>query len=125
MKQLTKKRWRELNVFNPHNLAAMGGKPMKRVVVYYRPQMTGRGYRSAAWQVMSLDIKTDPKGHWMDNGHKTFGVFRPEEKEPQLKAALAFAREEFGVEEWERSPWGSYHPMGTMENAARRCEAKS
>jgi len=115
--KLTKPQWKEqFKVYNPHDLARLGGEPP--VYVDYHGAETGRAYRSAKWVVIHIREKTDPSGHWMDNGSKVFNVYRKEEKEQQLKAALEFGKK-YGVVEWERSPFGSFHPKGTMECAAQ------
>jgi len=114
MKRLTKDEWRALNIFNPYDLCIAGGKG---VYVAYTPQITGRMSRSAKWQVIKPGFKTDPDGHWTHDGHKTFSVSRREDKEGNRLAALAWASEQFSIKEWEKDPWGDYHPQGTLEAA--------
>ena len=108
----TKAQLNAMGVFNPHGLAKHCGG--LTVYVEYSPQDLGRIAHFAKWQVIRIGYKTDPDGHWSDNGHKTFTAYNPrEEKEKQLQAALAWASERYGITEWERSPFGSYHPKGT------------
>ena len=114
MKKLTKKQWSERGIHNPHNIAARSSG----VLIYYRPRETGRASRCTAWQVVQIGKRTDPKAHWMDYGHKTFMVFS-DSKEAVFEKAKAFALEKFGFAEWERDPWGSWHPIGDLETAAK------
>ncbi len=103
-----------LNVFNAHNYATVAGV---NVWIDYRPQVTGRGYQSAAWQVFGNGFQTEDspeRAHWRNYGLKTFNVFRREYKQSQLEAALAWASERYGIPEWERTPFGSYVPKGTV-----------
>ena len=108
--KLTKAQWAELGVRNSHEVASRGTKRY----VSYRPAEYGRASNSAAWQVVHIGYLTDPKGHWRDNGHKTFTVYRREEKEAKLKEAIAWASKRYGIKEWERDPWGDWHPAGTL-----------
>lgn len=111
MKKLTKKQWNERGIHNPHNIAARASG----VLIYYRKQETGRAYRGAAWQVAQIGKYTDPTSH---NGNKTFMIFS-DSKEEAFEKAKAFALEKFGVAEWERDPWGSWHPIGDLEVAGK------
>jgi hypothetical protein len=125
LKKLTKKQWKELGVSNPHNLLAASGN---RVMLYYRPQMTGRAYQCAAWQVIHLDEKSNPDAHWRDHGHKTFNVFDPGvkgEKAKYLEEAKAFAKKKYGIKEWERCPWGDWLPEGSMAAATENLKENS
>lgn len=108
--KLTKAQWKALGVSNSHNIAERGTK----VYVSYRPGDWGRGSQSPAWQVIKIGYQTDPKGHWRDNGHMTFSIWGRAEKPVRLKEALAWARKKFGIKEWERDPWGDWHPAGTF-----------
>lgn len=108
--KLTKAQWKALGVGNSHQIADRG----TRLYVSYRPGEWGRAYLTPAWQVIKIGWKTDPKGHWRDNGHKTFTIWGRKEKDSKLKEALAWARAKFGIKEWERDPWGDWHPMGTL-----------
>lgn len=70
--------------------------------IAYRRQVTGRGYKSAAWQIHRPGFKTDdgPNPHWRDYGNKTFNVFSRDQKQPQLEAAKAWVAERYGITEW-------------------------
>lgn len=72
--------------------------------ISFRPIQHGRGYRSAAWQVILPGRRTDTEAAWYDNGHKTFIVsdFGDRTKENQLAAALTWASERYGVTDWVR-----------------------
>ncbi len=36
------------------------------------------------------------------------------DKEGELRAAFGWVREKYNIQEWERDPWGGYHPIGTL-----------
>jgi hypothetical protein len=117
-KRLTTNDWRALGVYNPYQLCESGGK---NVYVAYAGAQTGRAARCARWQVIRPGYCTDPKGHWLDNYNKTFVVGGRADKEAKRLEAIAWAAARYGIEgEWERDPWGSYHPPGTLEAAANK-----
>ena len=121
MKKPTKASLRALGILNEHILARRGPEP--QVYVAYRAQDRGRVYQSAAWQVIQVGFKSDhdPKAFWRDQGHKTFNVYDYEtEKMTQFAAAQAWASDRYHIPVWERSPWGSYHPAGTIAYAVAR-----
>lgn len=109
MKFPTKEKMRAVGI-NPHALATLGPG---RVYISWSPMEIGRLSRVAMYQVIHLDHKTDPKGHWSDYGHKTFSIFR-DTKEQALAAAIAWADEKYGKREWIRSPWGDYHESAVL-----------
>lgn len=115
MKKLTKKQWNERHVFNGHNLAQAG----LGLYIAFFPQVTGRMYRSAKWQIVKVGEKTDANASWEDCGNKSFHVHFDQSKDAQLDAAKKWAFDTFGVSEWERDPWGNWHPKGSMEAAAK------
>jgi len=41
-------------------------------------------------------------------------VHRRVDKESKLAEIKAVAEQRYGVKEWEKSPFGSWHPLGTM-----------
>lgn len=117
---VTKAKLREFDIVNQHNLASCDGG--LHVWVGYSPADTGRAYRSAKWQVCRVGFKTDASASawWGDNGNKTFNVYRREEKESQRLAAIEWATKRYGIEEWEKSPFGSYHPKGTLAKVTKK-----
>ena len=111
-KAILRKRFR---IFNPRDIATQQNG--HKIFVVYSPQVVGRAYRSAKWSVASVTEQTDPNAHWTEHGTKTFHCWHPmEDKEKQRLEALAWATERYGIIEWERSPFGSYHPKGTLEH---------
>ncbi len=108
--KLTKKEWNALGVWNSHDISERGTK----IRVSYRPAEYGRGSFPAAWQIVRIGYKTDPKSHWKDDGHITFTINGRADNPVQLKKALALATKRYGVKEWEKDPWGDWHPMGTL-----------
>ena len=121
----TKDYLRSLAIYNSHNLTTTADK--NGVYIAYRTQGLGRATTFAAWQVIHIGFKNDQDGHWRDDGRKTFMAYHPkEEKAPKLQEALAWAQEHDGITEWERDPWGNYHPVGTMQTAvAAKQEARN
>lgn len=121
MKRLTKESWRALRIFNPHELCERGGSA---VYVSYRARVTGRGAQTAAWQVIRPDgAPTDPSAAWYNYGHKTFLVMHPADKEAKRLEAIGWASFVYDIKgEWERDPWGDWHPEGTLEAAAKVVE---
>lgn len=112
--RITKQVLSEHKIYNPHDIAKRGGA---KLYIDYTPQETGRMYQNASWQVIGVGFKTDPDGHWHDYGHKTFAVYRREEKKPQLEKAMAWCQATYGITEWERSPFGGYQIKGTISKA--------
>lgn len=120
--RITKDTLRRLGLINPYAVAKAGPEP--RVLIDYRPQDLSRVGHHARWQVCDMGFKTDPDGHWDDYGHKTFDCYSPRKDKEQMRVeAIAWATEQYGIVEWEKSPYGSYHPLGTMAAAIRRKEA--
>jgi len=113
--RLTKAKLREMNIINAHDLAKAAGGLM--LVVSYSPAENGRMARYAHWSVWRVGKAVDPSGHWQDHGSKTFTVRGREHKEPVRLEALRWASQKFGVQEWDKSPLGSYHPKGTLAKA--------
>jgi hypothetical protein len=117
-KRLSKEGWRALKIYSPYGLCKAGGKGV--VVSYWGAE---RGLCFARWAVIHPDYKTDPNGHWMDNGNKTFSVYSRKDKEPKRLEAIAWASARYGITgEWERDPWGDYHPSGTLAAALAAVE---
>ena len=124
MKKLTKTDLRARHIYNPWDLAKRQNG--LQVFIDYSPQMLGRAMHFACWQVLRIGYKTDKGGAaWYDMGNKTFPCYHPRgDKAPQLQAALAWATERYHIAEWERSPFGSYHPKGTLEAETKRTPEK-
>jgi hypothetical protein len=112
MAHLTKSKLNAIGIHNPHNLASRGAEP--QVYVDYFPSVTGRAAKFARWSIGRIGYKTDPKGHWSEGYNKTFTVTCRADKEPQRIKAIEWATERYKIKEWERSPFGSYHPTGTL-----------
>ena len=124
MAKMTKEKLKAIGIFNPHNFCTIGGG---RIFVGYSPQVTGRAYRTAKWQVCGVREKTDPKAFWMDNGQKAFDVngvaanssgTHAEIKEIQRLAAIAWATEKYGIDDWVKDPFGDYQERRVWERVA-------
>ena len=110
-KTILKERFR---IFNPYGIAEQ--QDGHKVYIDYSPQTSGLAGLNARWSVVAVTAKTDPHGHWRDDGTKVFPCWHPlEDKEEHRLEAIAWATERYGITEWERSPFGSYHPKGTLE----------
>lgn len=96
----------KLRIYNPYGVveyaAKLGVGP--NIWINYRSATRGRGYHSAAWQVIRTGDKTDPNGPWYNNGHKTFNVYARKYRTPQLEAAKAWAAQQYGIAEWATIP---------------------
>ena len=113
MKRITKADLKGMNIINPWDLAGCQNSP--KVYVDYYPQQTGWASRSAHWSVIRVGFRTDPNATWQYGSNKTFACYTPkQDKEPRRLDALAWATERYGITEWEFSPFGSYHPKGTL-----------
>lgn len=117
MAKPTKKTFNAIGIINPHDLATR--VEGLQVIVDYCPADNGRAGRFARWTVYRIGFKTDPKGHWSDGYNKAFTVRDRADKEPQRLTAIEWASNRYKVTEWEKSPFGSYHPLGTMEAALK------
>ena len=111
--KLTKNILREkYKVFNPHNLCTT-----TKTLLYigYTPADTGRAGHSQEWTVVSPTKPTDPDGPWYNYGQKTFLVWNRADKPVKLREAMDWVEKQYGIIDWEKSPFGSYHPKGTMQ----------
>jgi len=120
MSKTTEEFREHLFLHNASNYASAAGL---KVHVDYRPTITGRGYTSARWQVVGIGFQTDPGGHFQDNGQKTFSIMGRDQKQARLQEALDWASERYGISSWERSPYGSYVPTGTVAAMKARLKA--
>ena len=109
--KITKAQLLDRKIYNPYNIASAGPEP--KVFIDYNP--LGDSWNIKGWEVCCMGSPTS-----------YFSCWRPrEDKEPQRLAALAWATERYGIQEWERSPFGSYHPKGwlqALDRSARRTE---
>jgi len=97
---------RAIGIYNPHNAVkqALHAGVGNGIYLSRRTQDTGRWYRSAAWQVISVTGKTNPESHWQDQGQKTFDIYERTSEEGMLNKAKAFAAENYGITEWAKIP---------------------
>jgi hypothetical protein len=68
-------------------------------------------YVTPAWQVMLAGRRTDPDGHYRDGFNKTFellGDVTREFKNTRLTEAQEWMRREYGITEWNKTPFGSW-----------------
>ena len=91
--------------------------PLK-VYLYLRADNSReRGGHSPWWAVKRIGFITNKNAAWYEDGSKTFAYYNRDGKEDARLAALAWASERYGIKEWERDPWGGYHPIGAIEAA--------
>ena len=121
MKKWTKKELSAAGIHNGHEIAARGPEP--QVFIDYTPEQ-GRLGGGQVWRVYRVGYKTAPEEPWYNYGNKTFMVFRVTKGEA-LEAAKAWVAERYGIQEWERSPFGSWHPMGTLDELRKQEQAAS
>jgi hypothetical protein len=118
---------RDLGVHNPYNAVVFAKRRGVTPDVYidYRPQDHLIGAR---WQVISPSHKTDPDGHWMNHGAKSFHVWNRRDRAAILEDAKAWAAEHYGVTEWAKitglAPALFPKPVADVVTAAVREAAK-
>jgi hypothetical protein len=74
------------------------------------------------WLVTRPGYKTDPTyGHFLDGHNKAFVVKRRDDKKPQLELAIDWASKKysFTLDEWVKTPYGSWAPRAVLETALR------
>ena len=113
MPKLTKNQLRDRHIINTYNLANLQDEP--KVWVTYTPSEIGRSMVVSGWSVHRVGYYTDPNKRYQSKAFVNYGRHDKEEKRLQ---ALAWAEERYKITDWERSPFGSYHPVGTMARAA-------
>jgi hypothetical protein len=103
-------------IHNEHNSLVKG-----QVLIAWSPQDTGRGGRSAWWQVHRKGYLTHPNNpNYWEHDRKTFTVNGRDDRESKLQEAIAWARERYGFGEFVKDPWGAYQPREQLiENLAR------
>lgn len=94
-----------LSIFSPHN-ACKFAKERGGTGVYlgYRTQVAGRGFISAAWQVVGINFETNPDAHFQDYGAKTFTVGLKRDRATAEQEAREWAAEKYGITEWVKVP---------------------
>ena len=110
-KMLTKNQWNERMIFNPYEITAAGGKPLIWIEF---------SSHNGAWLVHGVGFITDPDAHWTLNGSKAFYGRGKAEKERELLIAKDWCKVAYGVCAWEKSSFGSWHPLGTLAKAAEK-----
>jgi hypothetical protein len=112
---------RAVKVFNSWDLGMLS---KQRIYISWTPQLSGRGYRPAHYAVIHIGHKTDPKGHWMDDGHKSFHLYGREERDLRAAEAMKWANKKFGKRAWVRDPFGSLQSPETLEAAWKLVNAE-
>lgn len=116
----TKNKLREVKLYNSHDLCSL--LPQPKVFISFRPQVNGRGYQCAAYQVVRIGYSTNAKGHWRDYGHKTFDIVFEMTKDRALEAAIEWANARYGMRTWVRDPFGDYQDACVIDLALNACE---
>ena len=107
MTRLTKTQLRGRKIYNEWHLAALQDEP--KVYLLYSPATDGHIARYAQWSFRQNGRGGEIKGSTLHSPSK--------DKENYRVALLKWATNEYGITEWERSPFGSYHPVGTLARA--------
>ncbi len=108
--KLTKNKLRDRRIFNAYDLAELQDEPKAWV------EFTSSDSRSSSWRVHRLGWHTAGQ----NGGSKTFINHGRSDKEAKRLEALAWATERYVIQEWERSPFGTYHPVGTLARAEEK-----
>lgn len=120
MKKISATRLRDMLeqvvVHNDHNLF-QHVKPVPPVISYAKSDR----HQYARWRVWRPGFKVNPNAHWHDGGAKTFLVASAQKKAEQFEAAKNWASEKYGytIDEWEKTPYGSWVPKDALEAALR------
>jgi hypothetical protein len=109
----TKKQMHALKecITNSWNLAELTDQ---KVFISWAPQIVGRWYRPANFAVVHIGHKTDPKGHWQNDGHKSFYIYDGDTRDSRVLEAIAWADKKFGKRTWVRDPFGSYQDLQAL-----------
>jgi hypothetical protein len=97
----TTEMFRAMGVINTHDLLTTFATNKDGYAVDYR-RHDGNGPGCNKTAVWSPYVKTDPKSHWMDRGHKTFIGDRATSREEAV--AWICARTKTKPEDWVPSP---------------------
>lgn len=115
MSKLTE-HYRTLGMHNEYGFA--DGK----LFLSYTPEDNGRGGHGAHWQAVKGNEETDPTAPWYNYGKKTFTVFSYHKgdghaaaKQRALDAIKQWASDKYGVQEWARTPYGSWMDAGFVK----------
>ena len=117
-KKLTRAQWNALRVYNSHEVAKYGGS---RLFVEYS------GWDR--WQAGGVFVRSVVDGFLPDPTNKAWGErsakwfpARYKDRASTILAAQAWCSVQGYIPaytEWERDPWGGWHPAGTIEAAAQ------
>ena len=95
------------------------GNQNKIPFITYRPMST-RPYYSAGWQVITPGFRSDPDGSYHDGFHKTFRVENANvQKKSKLAEAQAWASQNYGVNDWVKTPFGSWTSKEYLDTRLR------
>lgn len=111
MARLTKTKLRERLIYNSYELAKLQDEP--KVWVQFTTTGEGRMMTVSGWRVHRVGYSTDSDQH----ESQTFINCNRTDKEEKRLQAIAWASEKYNISPWERSAFGSYHPIGTMDRA--------
>jgi len=105
---------RKMGVYNTHDmLTHFRVRGISPIACVYFQSETMRSGRSA---VFSPFRKSDPDAPWYNYGKKTFVGKRAE----SMPKAIAWATEQYGIEEWAPCPFGgAYIPKAVLAAAKR------
>lgn len=107
MARLTKNQLQDRKIYNEWGLASLQDSP--RIYMQYFPSTDGVTARYARWSIQQNEIGGEING---------IAIARPSKQKKDMGVKLlAWASEMFDITSWERSPFGSYHPTGTMDRA--------
>ncbi len=108
MPKLTKTSLRARKIHSEYGLASLQDEP--QVWVSFAPYDQ---WHSGGWRVHRVGYQTLNKYE-----DKNFLNRDRHDKEAKRLEAIAWASERYKIDEWEKSPFGSYHPVGAMARAA-------
>ena len=111
MKHFTKDQMRQMGFHNSYDIARVA---KNNLFIDYAPGTSGLAAHYAYWQVVGVNMRTDPQGHWLYGKNKTFTVHGRDEKVLKLKEAMEWCHRKYGTLGFEKDPFGGHQIMGTM-----------
>lgn len=121
MKKVSAKKLRELLADVRAHTEGRLFKPVQPAPPVITHRSANRHQR-ARWVVTRVGYKTDPEhGHFLDGRNKIFPISSVDHKQSELVRAIGWASEKYGytIDEWEKTPFGSWTPKSALETALR------
>lgn len=103
---LTKDKLR--NCCRIYNAFGLAERTRTKMFIHYQPQSR---VSVSAWSVVVLGGSSKHYYTVTD-----FVVWGRKDTKSRLAEAMEWVKSKYGITEWDKSPFGSYHPKGTMDS---------